>query len=340
MPAPDVALITPYPPSGQRHGGSSGVASYSANLAHALAARGAAVRVLAPAIAGEPARSADGPVEVLRPFRRGTRALPHAARAARASGAPVTHLQHELFLYGGPGSVPGLLPALGALRTGGRRSVVTMHHVVDPRTVDAEFTRTHRVSAPPAVARAGLGGVQSAIGRMASEVIVHEPSFAAHVPGATVVPHGIETPDRTERTAARAALGLDDRFLALCFGFLAPYKGLELALAAADRAGPDVHLVVAGGEHPRLATARDGYAHELADAAPANATFTGYVPDAHVASWFAAADVALFLYPQPFAASGPLSLALAHGTPALVSPGLARTVDAPDGLVTPLDAAA
>jgi len=30
-----------------------------------------------------------------------------------ATGAPVTHLQHELFLYGGPESVPALIPALG-----------------------------------------------------------------------------------------------------------------------------------------------------------------------------------------------------------------------------------
>ena len=37
---PDVALIAPYPPRDERHGGHSGVASYTANLAHALARSG------------------------------------------------------------------------------------------------------------------------------------------------------------------------------------------------------------------------------------------------------------------------------------------------------------
>ena len=45
---PDVALIAPYPPAGERHGGHSGVASYTANLAHGLAAAGLDVEVVAP----------------------------------------------------------------------------------------------------------------------------------------------------------------------------------------------------------------------------------------------------------------------------------------------------
>ena len=35
MPTPDVALISPYPAGGDRHGGFSGVAGYTARLAEA-----------------------------------------------------------------------------------------------------------------------------------------------------------------------------------------------------------------------------------------------------------------------------------------------------------------
>jgi len=157
------------------------------------------------------------------------------------------------------------------------------------------------------------------------------------VPGPEVVPHGLEVPERGDRAAARAALGVKG-FCVLCFGFLAPYKGLEAALGAARLAGEDVELVIAGGEHPRLAG--DGYADALRASAPANARFTGYVADADVARWFAAADVALLPYPQPFASSGPLALALAHGTPVLLSDALADTVGAPDALAVPTDPAA
>ena len=181
--------------------------------------------------------------------------------------------------------------------------------------------------------------MQRTISALADTVVVHEPSFARVVKGAEVVPHGIETPDPIDRESTRAELRIPEGNLCvLCFGFLAPYKGLETALGAARLAGDDVELVIAGGEHPRLAG--DGYADALHEAAPPNARFSGYVPDEDVGRWFAAADVVLLPYPRPFASSGPLALALAHGTPVLMSEALARTVGAPDELAVPTDPAA
>jgi glycosyltransferase involved in cell wall biosynthesis len=328
---PDVALISPYPPAGERHGGWTGVASYTANLAHALAGCGSDVTVVAPSEPGEPAVADDGPVHVERPFERGAAAVPAAVRAARSTGAEVVHLQHEAFLYGGPASVPGLVTGLTALRRSGTHGVVTMHHVVDGRTVDRSFTRMHRVKAPPAVARAGLSAVGGAIGRLADRVIVHEPAFADAVRNATVVPHGVEACDTPPREAARERLGLD-RFTVLCFGFVAPYKGLEPALDAARVAGPEIELVVAGGEHPRLRDSGDHYMDHLRDSNP-HARFTDFVPDAEVGDWFAGADLALFLYPQPVSSSGGVALALSHGTPFLMSPEMAATARAPKALV-------
>ena len=334
---PDVALISPYPRLGERHGGSSGVASYTANLAQALTDRGANVKVLAPRERQQPETATDGAVQVERRYARGAAALPSAARAAIASGARAIHLQHELFLYGGLTSVPGLVPALGALRGARRSPVVTMHHVVDPATVDSSFTELHRVRAPAALARAGLSGVQRAIRRLAAAVVVHEPAFAEVVEDAHVVPHGIETATRPDAARARERLGLDERLTVLCFGFLAPYKGLETALAASRLAGDGIHLVVAGAEHPRLAAAGDLYAAKLAERYGRDVTFTGHVADADVSDWFAAVDLALFLYPRPFSSSGPLALALAHQTPVLLSPALARCIGAPGSVVTELD---
>jgi glycosyltransferase involved in cell wall biosynthesis len=333
---PDVAIISPFPALGERHGGWTGVASYSANLAGALSDAGARVTVVASHEGELPRTQRSGSLEVRRVWRRGPGALPAAAAAARATGAPTVHLQHELFLYGGPAAVPGVAPALARLRD--RRAVVTMHHVVDPSVVDAGFVSVHRVRAPASVARAGLTAVQRTIQALADTVVVHEPSFATVVPGATVVPHGIETPAPGDRDAARHELGVrPERLCVLCFGFLAPYKGLEAALGAARLAGDSVELVVAGGAHPR---AGDGYARRLRAGAPDNVRFTGYVPDHDVARWFAAADLALLPYPRPFASSGPLALALAHETPVLVSHALARVTGAPPALTVDVDPAA
>jgi glycosyltransferase involved in cell wall biosynthesis len=339
---PDVALVAPYPPAGVRHGGHSGVASYTANLAHALADAGVQVEVIADRLDGDPDRFGDGAVQVRRAFTLGPGALPAAASAALATGASIVHLQWELFLYGGPPSLPGLLPALATLRRAraARPLVTTMHQVIDPSEIDRRYTRLHRVGVPAIVARTGLATVQSTVNRASSAVIVHEEPFRQWVPGATVIPHGIEVRDPADRAASRRHLGVDpDRFVALCFGFLAPYKGVEVVLEAAALAGPGVEVVIAGGEHPRLA-GRDQFAAELRARYGHAARFTGWVPEDDVARWFAAADVAVFPYPKPFAASGALALALALGTPVLMSPALARCAGAPSTVTVPLDPAA
>src|SRR4051794_4265763 len=208
MSVPDVALVSPYPAAGSPQAGRSGVATYAARLAGALAGHGAEVTVLAPDEEGAPLRALDGRVRVRRPYVRGARALLRAATAARETGAPVVHLQHETFLYGGPASIPALVPALRRLRRAGRGPVVTMHHVVDPSAIDADFTHVHRVGVPAAAARLGLGAVQRAIGREAERVLVHEPGFATLVPDARVVPHGVQPVPPVDRREARARAGL------------------------------------------------------------------------------------------------------------------------------------
>src|SRR4051794_1874251 len=107
---PDVALIAPYPPAGERHGGHSGVASYTANLAHGLAGTGLDVEVVAPLLDGDPGEFRDGPVVVRRCYPLGRRALPGAVRAATERAAGLVHLQFELFLYGGAKALAGLPP--------------------------------------------------------------------------------------------------------------------------------------------------------------------------------------------------------------------------------------
>ena len=181
--------------------------------------------------------------------------------------------------------------------------------------------------------------MQRTIAALADTVVVHEPSFARVVPGAEVVPHG----DRGRPSAAtarpRAPRSASTASASSASASSRPYKGLEAALGAARLAGEDVELVIAGGEHPRLAG--DGYARRAArrGAAPTRAS-AGYVADADVARWFAAADVALLPYPRPFASSGPLALALAHGTPVLLSDALAGTRRRAGRAAVPTDPAA
>lgn len=324
----DVAIIAPYPRLGVRHGGHSGVASYSANLARALHASGADVTVVAPFERGEPTIGDDDGVQVRRAFRYGPAAVAQAFRAARTTDAPVIHLQHELFLYGGAAAVPGLLAALATGRRHKRGTVVTMHQVVDPAAVTPAYTRMHRIGVPAPVARRGVQALQQGIRVLSDAVIVHEKSFADVLPGALTVPHGMEVAPRIDRHQARVRFGLDQRPVVLCFGFLAPYKGLEVVGEAARRLGSSVQVVFAGGPHPRL-EARHGYAAQLKAKYGDHVRFPGYVRDEDVHDWFAVADIVVLPYPSPHASSGPLALAISHGTPVLASTQMARTCGLP-----------
>jgi glycosyltransferase involved in cell wall biosynthesis len=338
----DVAMVSPYPSVTTTSDMPSGVAGYTERLAAALSDEGVRVHVLAPTVEGEPALTDLGGVTVERCYRRGATALPMAALAARRCGAPVVHVQFETFLYGGPTSIPGVVPALAGLRRRRSGPVVTLHQVVDPSTIDHAFTAMHRVRVPPAVARLGLTAVQRMVPALAAATVVHEQAFARVVPSAVVVPHGVDsvaTPSSERTHLAKQELGLRaDRLSVLCFGFLAPYKGLEVALQAAALA-PDVELIVAGGSHPRLAQP-GGYAEDLKRRYGTAARFTGYVPDAQVPALFEAADLLLLPYPTAFATSGPLALALGFGTSVLCSEALGNCVGAPPSLQTTLEPAA
>ncbi|HET6874281.1 MAG TPA: hypothetical protein VFH70_05855, partial [Acidimicrobiales bacterium] len=254
---PDVALVSPYPTTDQR--GHSGVAWYSQCLARALAGAGARVTVVAPGERDGYTIEQDGPVQVDRCFHRGAAGALKAIGGAFGSGSPIVHIQHEAFLYGGPDSVPSVLAAMARIRQAGRGPVVTMHQVVEPASIDRSFTDIHRVNIPPAVARAGLATMQSSVARIASKVIVHEEAFRRMLPHAAVFPlggnssppSGTGVAEGAARFRAEAGAGRDT-LLVLCFGFVAPYKGFELALEAARLAGPQVKMVIAGGEHPRL----------------------------------------------------------------------------------------
>jgi glycosyltransferase involved in cell wall biosynthesis len=208
-----------------------------------------------------------------------------------------------------------------------------MHQVVDPKSVDRDFVRLHRIGVPQGAARLAITTMQRSIPSMSDAVIVHEPAFTRHISNAVAVPHGVETPTTDiDRVQARASLGLDaDRLVALCFGFLAPYKGLETAIAAARLVGSDLQLVIAGGDHPRLEQ-RHGYGAALRREHEDVARFTGFVDDADVPRLFQAADVVLLPYPMPHASSGAFALALAYDVPVLASAAMARTCGLPQSV--------
>ncbi|RJP79148.1 MAG: glycosyltransferase [Candidatus Zixiibacteriota bacterium] len=121
-----------------------------------------------------------------------------------------------------------------------------------------------------------------------------------------------------DRTAARRALNVTGRML-LFFGFVRPYKGLDVALQALASLGPewdDLHLWVCGefwddAEHYREMIRRldlSGRVH----------LETGYQPQAELSLRLAACDAVLLPY-RSATGSGVLADAYAHRRPVIAT---------------------
>ena len=134
--------------------------------------------------------------------------------------------------------------------------------------------------------------------------------------------------DRTGRTRARAALGVDESAVVFTvFGKLTAEKRIG-AIARAFRAlaveRNDVHLVLAGdaSEYPALAA-------DIASLPAERVHVTGYLSDGAVADYLAAADVCLCLrWPTALESSASWLNCLALGRATVIS-DLAHLVDIP-----------
>jgi glycosyltransferase involved in cell wall biosynthesis len=130
--------------------------------------------------------------------------------------------------------------------------------------------------------------------------------------------HGSGRPDRL---VARLALGLpSDAPIVLAFGAIRPYKGIHGVIAALPelrRGHADARLVIAG---PLLVGTEGEYREAIRRAGVEGAVMfrPGYVPAEAVATYFAAADVAVYNY-RDITDSGSLRLACDLGTPVVAT---------------------
>lgn len=140
-----------------------------------------------------------------------------------------------------------------------------------------------------------------------------------------VIPHGdygffSDVAAPPDRASARARFGLaEDAPVALFFGYIREYKGLDLLLdawpAVAERV-PGARLLVAG-DPVRLAPDRREALERQAEALGVVHRFD-YIPMEDVSAWFAAADLLVLPY-RHISQSGVLYLALALGVPVVAT---------------------
>lgn len=139
-----------------------------------------------------------------------------------------------------------------------------------------------------------------------------------------VIPHGdfsVLYPPPIPRDEARRRLGLASPGIALLFGMVEPYKGIE-EIVSQWPTRPDVELVVAG----RSSSQNYEATITAAIAGRSGITFRpGWLSDDELYLWLCAADVAVFNY-RTILTSGAACLARSWGIPILI-PERLQTVD-------------
>lgn len=228
------------------------------------------------------------------------------ARLARSIGPDVIHLHS---------TNTSAVVYLHLLRRIGAPLVATAHQVTPHESIafqDAIYRRIH-----------GLPDLVIAHSEVDRRRLSDE--FGVEADRVAVIPHGdygffADVDDPPDRDTARARLGLGaDEPVALFFGHIREYKGLDLLLDAwpeVTAAAPGARLVIAG-DPVRLTTERFEQLRRQADDLGVIHRFE-YIPFGEVAEFFAAADLLILPY-RSISQSGVLYLALALGVPAVAT---------------------
>ena len=326
--------------------GRGGLIHYAYNLSCALANRGHDVTLLTAASYELGGREVPAGVRVVPTLAR----LGH--RADRTWPAPAASLVRKAEALADTLAVASFARRL-------RPDVVHLHctnpialaHVALLRRLRAPLVTTAHVVTPHE--RIPLQeGIYRGIHRGSDLVVTHSEfdrgrllgEFAVDPGRVVVIPHGeygffdsgVDLPERDE---ARRGLGLEaGDEVALFFGYIREYKGLDVLLEAwpgVVKARPGARLLLAG-DPVRLDPSRREQLQAWATRLGAVHRF-GYVPFSEVGRYFRAADVLVMPY-RHISQSGVLYLALSLGVPVVASRvgGLAEVLkDGESGLLVP-----
>jgi glycosyltransferase involved in cell wall biosynthesis len=338
--APDrsILVFSSYPRPGRLHDGLTvGGAAYTKALLTALRAMEPDLEievigeVHGQGPAGVEEEGGEGGIVVRRIWKRGQvpsilRALLHVFRS------PIGTLvvSYEVTMVGGKAVNAIFLLGVALLRL--KKRVVFLLHQV-PRSFEGLVESPVRASLMDLGKRFLFRLVRLA----SSERIVFEEPLAGAFPGRrppVFVPFVVEALAPPDRRAARERMNLDPAtFHLLYFGFLSPYKGLDRLLDLLEPAMDGVRLIVAGDANPMHR--RDGAYARYVDAVKARARergalLAGFVDEAEIGRYFAAADVVVFPYRIFFSSSYVLSLAFSNERPVLLARPLAPLFEGRD----------
>jgi glycosyltransferase involved in cell wall biosynthesis len=330
-----IALLGPGPPF---HGG---IAGYLARLAAGLAGRGhevvwSAFRKQYPRIL-HPGRAQQGGAAAWLAQPQRSLFVAWSPRSWRRTAADLLSCRPDALVlkYWLPFFAPGFRSVARALRRRGVAVVYVVDNVAphEPFPLARLLTRAALREADGwvlhcAAVQRELEELLPGLGRHALRCVPH-PLFDFGAPGR----------EPAARAGARRRLGIPaGARVALCFGYVRPYKGVQHLieagglLARESSAPPRIYIAgeVRGPRAPYLEQIRRAGAERVVELRD------GFVPDAGVEDWFVAADAVVLPY-ETATQSGVERIAARYGVPVVATRvgGLPEVVDEKSGRLVP-----
>lgn len=299
-----------------------GLATYTENLAAALAARHGPVAVLANKVLPTYSDTGHGRCEYVRCWDRITCHF-DGLKAEMTRRAPrVVHIQFEYGLFAA--GYTSLLEFLDWLHGRHIAIVLTPHSVIkrpDYFAGLAGLLRRHLIWFRDVLRKVDAVIVHTALMKGALR------AWGCPESRIEIIPHGIETVERVSPIEARTALGLPlDKKIILSFGLITRCKNLHAnvrIIAGLSKRFPDLHYLIAGfpqaGANRANAIYADRLVRQVADHRNMSIDVS-FIPHDRIKYYLCAADIYLLNYAQtPASASGNACLAIAYGIPSVAS---------------------
>lgn len=249
------------------------------------------------------------------------------------------HLQQEVYCYGDKFSSYFLFPLILVQRLLSRRVIVTVHAVVSSQDLDDGLIAGSLIRAPSWLVKVGLKVLYRGLALFADRIVLHNRQLEKRLRRVycipkekiVVIPHPLYSFLENEVPVDVNAPSLTSspkEITVLFFGFLAPYKGLEILVAAAeqlDLLALKLKVWVAGSVPGRYrnSSAYQGWLAGLKERAgqlgPRLIWEERFIPDEELRSYFDQADIVVVPRPRGISSSGPVMYALQAGKPFLVS---------------------
>lgn len=318
------------------------IASYTDHFAGSfckeLASRGKRLIIIAQKIAGHETWYQEKNMLVIRTWEKDSfLCFPQIlAVLSLFSHVRQTLVQFEFHQFGGNRTTlvfPFFLASLRLLR---KSVTIVLHQVVADLETLSGHINIEKQTVKYALFQTALRLFYIPIAHIPQTVVVHNTILKDRLFALTgrndivVIPHGLGAiKEHLAKERARKRLGIPKNvYVVMTFGFIAWYKGTDWIAKTFARKAKMTHmqLLIAGGASPNLKGQKHyrSFLAGLSETAKAkNITVSGFVKDADIPAYYAAADMVVLPYRTLMSSSGPLAMAIAFKKPFLVSEALA-----------------